>query len=193
MSARTSRAPPPRNTTKPEPLIFAPRSRSNSPSCGGDLPVRTHAVATARGSPQLRTMTLFSSSPSGTSASVMFGISSRIASSCRSALGELALEPADLLAERAALRDEIVGRLAGPLAARHFLRAAHCAPPCRSSTAWISRRRSRSSPSQRSSCGPSASSASRRRIASRRSSRRSRTSRGRASVRRESSPATSER
>ena len=77
----------------------------------------------ARGSPQLRTMTLFDSSPAGTSASGDVRDLEQDRRELSLRLGELALEPADLLAERAAVRDQIVGRLAGPLAAGDFLRA----------------------------------------------------------------------
>ena len=77
-SARTSRAPAPTNTGKPEPDSFAPRFRSRIPSrsaisqCG--------APPAATGVPHVRTTVVAEASPAGTSGSGRFGTNSAFAS-----------------------------------------------------------------------------------------------------------------
>ena len=144
------------------------------PSARADLPVRLDAVGT-RGVPHSRTMTLYSSPPAGTSGSVTFGISRRMRASSSSTSASSARAARSRRRARGRARS---ARRRSPspscgarLPARCALRAA-----LRSSTAWISVRRSRSSASPRSMSGPSASSAPRRRMPSRSTSTCSRSS-----------------
>ena len=96
ISARSSAAPAPRYTGNPDPVILAPAARSSMPSaspisqCGR----RVHGPAPSgppppvsscgAGSPQVRTITLASSPPTGTPGSAGFGMRSSASSSSAS-------------------------------------------------------------------------------------------------------------
>ncbi len=169
-----SRAPLPRYTAKPDPLTFTPRSRSTSPSA---LPMSQcgFTPSDGRGVPQLRTMTLCSSSPSGTSGSVTFGNCMRMP---LNSLSTVASSASSRAISSPSARLLAMSSVASSPARLSFATACVSAfrDACRSCTACISARRSRSSSSLRSSTVDNAPSSPRRRIASRSSSGRSRTS-----------------
>ncbi len=121
MSERTSRAPAPRYTTKPDPLIFAPRARSMMPSVSA-ISQCGRRPGSVRGVPHSRTMTLHSSPPFGTSGKRDVRNLEHDALELRLRRRELGLEAADLLTERATLRNEIVRVLLRLLSSSDFLR-----------------------------------------------------------------------
>ena len=175
MSALVRRAPRPRKTTKPEPLILAPRCRSMMPSAS-PMSQCGRTPSDARGSPHERTIAFASSPPSGTSGSVVLGISSRMA---RSSSSVPANSPSSRWISAPSSRPEAMMSVASSPA--FFRRETSCEfalrAALRSSTAWIMARRSTSSAAPRSIVGASVSSFCRRRIALRNASTSSRNTR----------------
>ena len=121
-SARTSLAPGPRNTGKPEPVSLAPAGRSRMPERGGELPVRLGLEVERRrlapacgrsGWPRRRRRAMPSAGKLGSD------------SACRSRSASISrrrrVERLHLLARRLELRHQLVGRLLGPLAPRDFV------------------------------------------------------------------------
>ena len=123
ISARTSRAPPAPEHDEARARHLRPRARDRTcPSCSA-ISQCGLTPSTARGSPHSRTTTLFSSPPSGTSASVMFGSSRRISPSSPSTPRELVLERAISSPSARACAIRSSASLLRFLAPRDFLRA----------------------------------------------------------------------
>jgi len=94
----------------------------DQPELLGDLPVRTYSVGRARLPPVAHDDVALLAA-GGHVGKRDVGDLEQDAREDLLRGGELSLEPRDLVAQRAALGDEVVGVLAGALAACHFLRA----------------------------------------------------------------------
>ena len=112
ISARSSRAPHPVNSRKPEPAILGARSKSSSPSASRSPSGAAARSRTSRGSPQVRTTWFCAASrPGGTEACGRFGIHAASASLSSSSF---------LSSASSALMRSPTSRIARDLARRPF-------------------------------------------------------------------------